>query len=427
MSMLPTARAVLWVVALCATPATAAVSPQSLNLERAFERALAAHPDVRRIGPRRAALAAETDVAAQRPALVVGASLENVSGSGEFAGFDGAELSFTLGSVLEPREKREARVELVRSRLADLEIEEEARRLDLLADVARRYLDVASAQADLEAARIHVAQRERTVAAATKRVAAGASPLSTKLSASAAQARAELDQERSRENLRAARRRLALAWGETEADFDRVSGDLMQLPALPAFAEFVARLERTPELQRFATETRVREARLQLARSARRPDLEWQVGVRRLQESADTALIGSVSVPLGSRLRAQPAIRAAEAELDELRIERESGALGLRATLAEADGRLRVAALAVARAGSEVLPALREAEVAAADAYRAGALSQLEWAQLQSDQLAAERERIAAARDFHLALIEIQRLTAQPFVLATGDTEEFSR
>ena len=56
----------------------------------------------------------------------------------------------------------------------------------------------------------------------------------------------------------------------------------------------------TPELRRFASEARLREARVQLARSARQADIDWQVGVRRLQAGSDWALVGSVSMPLGS-------------------------------------------------------------------------------------------------------------------------------
>jgi cobalt-zinc-cadmium efflux system outer membrane protein len=133
-----------------------------------------------------------------------------------------------------------------------------------------------------------------------------------------------------------------------------------------------------------------------------------------------------VSIPLGGRARAQPAIQAAQAELAELELARESGELALRSTLAEAHGRMLGEQLAVREAGASVLPALLDAERSAGQAYRAGGLSYLEWAQLQADLLAARRERIAAAREFHRALIEVQRLTAEPFVPTATATQEMS-
>ncbi len=236
------------------------------------------------------------------------------------------------------------------------------------------------------------------------------------LGAEAAFARTELELARTQAAVAAARRRLALMWGGEPTG--PVVGELLTLPATPDFASLASLLERTPELKRFASESRMREARLQLAQAQSRPDLEWQVGVRRLQGSDDWALMGGLSVPLGNRRRAEPGIRAARAELDALALEREAGELDLRATLAEAHGRLQVDALAVRQTTDKVLPALERAESAAGQAYRAGALSYLEWAQLQAELLSARRDRIAAARDFHRALIEIQRLTAEPFVLA---------
>jgi len=153
-----------------------------------------------------------------------------------------------------------------------------------------------------------------------------------------------------------------------------------------------------------------------VARSAAAPDLEWQVGVRRLQESGDTALVAGVSLPLGTRARAQPEIRAAGAELEALSIEREAKGMALYSTLVEAHGRYVVAQAEVERLQRDVLPKLTRAEHAAERAYRAGAISYLEWAQLQSEQTATRQQQLDVALDAQRALIEIQRLTGQAFV-----------
>jgi cobalt-zinc-cadmium efflux system outer membrane protein len=416
------ALAALWCCAVLALPAQASPSTSSLDLRQAFALTLERHPDLRRLPLQQAALAADVDLAAQKPAWVASVTLENVLGSGDYRGADGAELSLGLGSVIESPLRRQARIEAERSRLSAFDSEAEARRLDLLAEVARRFLDVLALQEEAMARQAAAAQRQAAVDAARRRVAAGASPRSVQLGAEAAAARAELSLVRAQSATDAARRRLALMWGGEPVG--PVAGDLLDLPETPDFAYLATLLERTPELERFASEARLREARLQLARAQARPEFEWQVGVRRLQGSEDWALMGGLSMPLGSRRRAEPAIRGAQAELDALALEREAGALSLRATLAEAQGRLQADGIAVRQSGATVLPALERAEQAAGRAYRAGALSYLEWAQLQSELLDARRERIAAARDFHLALIEIQRLTAEPFVLANGAPNE---
>ncbi len=203
--------------------------------------------------------------------------------------------------------------------------------------------------------------------------------------------------------------------------------DPTALPAIAPFATLADTLEQTPELAQFVGERRIREARLQLARTDAKADLDWELGFRRLQATDDMALIGRVSMPLGASRRAQPEIRAAEAELTALEIERESKGLSLYSTLAEAHGRYLTAQLEVDRLRSDVLPKLAKAEAAAERAYRAGAISYLEWAQLQSESTTARKQRLDAALEAQRALIEIQRLTGESFVTAAperpqGDT-----
>ncbi|MNV60720.1 hypothetical protein D3C71_1531950 [compost metagenome] len=69
---------------------------------------------------------------------------------------------------------------------------------------------------------------------------------------------------------------------------------------------------------------------------------------------------------------------------------------------------------------ADVLPHLKRAENAAEKAWRAGAISYMEWAQLQAMRIEARQRQLAAAIAAQTALIEIQRLTGQG-MLATGD------
>ncbi len=93
-------------------------------------------------------------------------------------------------------------------------------------------------------------------------------------------------------------------------------------------------------------------------------------------------------------------------------------------TLVDAHGRYTIAREEVARLQDEVLPKLAKAEQAAERAYRGGAISYLEWAQLQSERIAALQQQLDVALDAHRALIEIQRLTGQTMVAAatSGDS-----
>lgn len=392
-----------------------------LTLDDAFARVEQAHPDLRLTGGQRNVLNAELDRASLRPPLVVGASAENVLGTGEASGLSGADLTLTLASVLERGGKLDARRALVQSRIDSLAIQREAKRLDLLAEVARRYLAVVSAQKQREIADLDIAQRRRAVAGARERLNAGASPESVVLTAEAMLARAELERARAVQREAGARQHLAALWGERDPDFQVVATNPMALPKVSGFDELTTWLARTPEIAQFAGEQRIREARLQLARTQATPDIDWQVGVRRLQATDDFGLVASASMPLGARIRAQPEIRVAEAELALLEIERESRNISLYSTLADAHARYLSAQLEVRRLASDVIPKLGRAEAAAERAYRAGAISYLEWAQLQSERTNARKQQLEAALEAQRALIEIQRLTGQPFVVAPAE------
>ena len=404
------------VIVLCS--AWSAHAQARLSLDEAFARVAQMHPEIRWVDARAAVLTAERERAEQRPPWTVGAEVENAFGTGQARGLDSAELTLTLASVLERGGKLDARRTLAQSRIDALAVQRETRRLDLLAEAARRYLAVVAAERSRSLAESDIAQRQRTVAAARQRLQAGASPESVLLTAQAALARAELARDRAEQQRTAARQHLAALWGERAPTFDVVAGDPLALPTIAPLQMLAAELERSPELVQFADERRIAEARLQLARSAATPDLEWQLGVRRLQESGDTALVAGVSMPLGSRARAQPEIRAADAELQALSIEREAKDLSLYSTLVEAHGRYTVAQVEVARLKSDVLSKLARAEQAAERAYRAGAISYLEWAQLQSERTAVRQQQLDVALDAQRALIEIQRLTGQAFVTA---------
>ena len=145
-------------------------------------------------------------------------------------------------------------------------------------------------------------------------------------------------------------------------------------------------------------------------------DIDWRAGVRRLEEDGSWAGVIGVSVPLWSGSRAGPGIRAAQAELAALSLEREAEELTLEATLVEAYTRLSGAALAVQATRDVLLPKFEQAQRASERAFRAGALTYIEWAQVQSDVMSVRSEQLLAAVEAHRALIEIQRLTGTPFM-----------
>lgn len=395
-------------------------TPVPLTLAEAMSRVAREHPELRLADAQRPLLEARRDAALLGPPLTVGVELENALGTGSTRGFDAAELTVSLAGVLERGGKLDARRVLAQANLDASAPQREIARLDLMAAVAQRYLAVTEARAQLGIAQTDIEQRRRAVAAARLRLQAGASPESVLLTAQAMLAQAEVDRDRAQHADRAARVALAALWREREPGFDVATGDPMQLPALQPFEILAETLQRTPELAVLASERRVRDAQLQLARTQARPDLSWQLGVRNSRDSGDTSLVGGFNLPLGSVARAATEIRAAEAELALNGVEREARELQLYVTLAQAHGRYETSRLEVARMQRDVLPKLQRAENAAEKAWRSGAISYMEWAQLQAMRIEARQRQLEAAIAAQAGLIEIQRLTGQSMLAATS-------
>lgn len=182
-----------------------------------------------------------------------------------------------------------------------------------------------------------------------------------------------------------ARRNLATLWNGREPDVGEVIGEPLAVPELGGFQALAVLLDKTPELAQLAGEACIHEAQLRLARSDAKTDLHWQIGGRGIRggDNDDVALVAGVNFAVGADRRAQPGIRAAEAQLAFSSIEQEALTVRLYSTLSTAYGTYTTARLKVRRLQEEVMPRLAKAEQAADRAWRAGAIGYLEWAMLQ--------------------------------------------
>ena len=140
----------LLVLTLTGTVAYAEQAP--LTLANALSRTVAQNPTLQVFDFRLQGLEGRRFTADQNPALEAGLEVENVLGSGNRQGSDAAEYTLSLSSVLELGGKREARVSVVDSRYALVEAERQAETLDVLGQVAQRFVATLALQEKLELA-----------------------------------------------------------------------------------------------------------------------------------------------------------------------------------------------------------------------------------------------------------------------------------
>lgn len=397
-------------VILAAVP-FAGFAQDALPLRVALERTLKSNPD---LAAYQYVLKAQDGRIAQaglKPNPMLSASLENVLGTGQVKSFDNAELTLSLSQLIELSGLRDKRVAVARGERVTLEIDGHIRRLDIVADTARRFVMLASQQEQHGLTHQAVELAEKTAAAVDRRIKAAKSPLAEQERATVALERARNDDAHVEHEILTARYALAAAWGASEPDFERASADLFDLTTIGTYDELLANLAATPDLDRYLAEARMRESEVTLALASAKPGIEVGVGLRRLQGSRDTALVFSLGMPLPVYNRNQGLVAEAQARKSGAEAGREAALVKARTSLFGyyrelVDRRREVEALA-----QRALPSAESALKNTEYAYERGRYGYLEFVDAQRELLSVKRSLIDAATQYHLTLIEIERLT----------------
>ena len=401
-----------------------------LSLSEALARALRDSPELRPFSYQRRAAEAEKLQAGLHPNPELGATLENFAGTGDVRGVKSLETTLTLSQLIELGGKRDRRADAAAAALGGVAADYDVARLDVLSETARRYVDAAEAQAQLDLAKQSIDLARQSGEAVEKRIRAGAASTAERNRARIALLRAQLDAQRTEGELDARRVALAAMWGQGAPDFSTLSGDLYDIPPLAGFSEFAGRLETSPDLAKFAAERRLREAEVKLAQAEAVPDLTIGAGVRRLNPGAevggtgaDYGLVASLELPLPVFNRNQGKIAAAQERLGQTEAERDAALLRTRSVLY---GLYQAAAQARRQAEALRGEALQQAEQALTLTQRGfanGRFSFLELADAQHQVLELRGQAISASADARRVDAEIERLTAQPIVAgAAGAT-----
>lgn len=393
-----------------------------LSLHEAVRNTLNHNPELAQFAFQFQAQEARAAGAGLRPAPEFSAQIENLLGTGRTRGLRGAEPTFALSQVIELGGQRARRIALSQGGRDQIEVRREITQLDVLAELARRFIHVASDQTQLELTGLATRLAEQTATEIERRVNEARSPQVELNRAHITLARAKVLQEHAEHELLSSRRKLAALWGQREPDFGPVDAELFELPKVEDFEALAQRLSRSPDFIQFATEARQRDAEIALALSQARGAITVIGGLRRLQETQDTALVAGFSMPLFSARRVQPAIAEAEA----LRAGIDSAATAQRvraeASLFEWLQELRHAITEATVLRDEVLPQMEAALTDTHSAWQRGRYSYLEWTEAQRERIEIERALIVAAVKAHLYQVEIERLTGAALSNPTAAT-----
>lgn len=407
----------LCLFALVFAGVSAKAEEKSLTLAEAISRTMAQNPDLKVFDFRLKGSHGIRLMADQAPAYEAGLEVENFLGSSDPQDVGGAEYTLSLSSVFELGGKRRARIGAASSRYELIEAEREAETLDLLGQLTQRFIATLALQEKLNLAAQAVELSEASFQTVALRAGQGAAPDAEVLRAKAALAQSRIEHSALQSEYAKRKMGLASLWGETRVDFQQLQGDLFHFESSEGFELLYQLASESPLIRVYASEQRLHDAEIQLARSQSQSDIRWQIGARHFEETGDTALVAGLSMPLFAGRRNRSEVQVATAARTEAEYRQQSALLQLHALLFEAYHTHQQSVAAVEQLRTTVLPDLIKALELTRQAYERGRYSYVEWTAAQRELLSAREALIDAAATALLNQALIEQLTGQSMVM----------
>ncbi|MHC4338102.1 MAG: TolC family protein [Planctomycetota bacterium] len=367
-----------------------------ITLREALALALMHNPELKVFSWEVRASEARTLQASLSPNPEIEVEVEEVGGTGERRGFDGAETTIALGQLIELAGKptKRKRLASLESRLAGWDYE--AKRLNVLTEVAHAFVEVLAAQDRLKLAEELVQLSGQILDTVTKRVEAGKDSPVEKTKAQVALASARIEQKQSHQRLVSARKRLA------DVTF-----------SIPSETELTRLLAQNPDLARWAVEMERRQAALELEKANAITDPKISGGVQRFNETDDTVVVFGLSIPIPTSNRNQGRILEARHNLAKAQTQRRAAEANLHVALADAYEALSSALIEVTALKNEVLPGAQSALDATRQGYRQGKFDYLMVLDAQRTFFQARARYIESLAGYHMAKANVERLVGQ--------------
>ncbi|WP_438958628.1 TolC family protein [Porticoccus sp.] len=383
--------------------------PTLLSLEKAVRLTLEQHPQLGAFLHQREAyqgLVEQVSVG-QRPSI--GLTIEDFGGGGDYNGFDSAQSTLSISWVMQGA-RIDQRIQAAQVTATQVDIQRQIKALDLSAQTARLFIQALVEEQRLTLARQAQQQARNTVAALKKRVDAGKSPEFQRLQAEVELAQRELEAEDLQHVLTSTRYQLRAQWGGERNDF-RLVGELLTIPTLSSVEQQFDQLKQNPTLTLLATQQRIAESEIELARIEAKPQWQFSVGVRRFEASNDFGMVAGVSVPLGKDRSSAGKIRSLLARQAEFASESEALQRQLDTQLYVLLQEIKHSHHVIETLQKRIIPALNTAHSQATHAYETGKLGYQQWVTLLNKKLGAQQDLLSAFEAIHLQHIELQRLT----------------
>ncbi len=350
--------------------------------------------------------------------------VENFGGSGVVRGFDEAENSIKLSQIIELGGKRKKRIHnaILNKKLASWDYE--TKRLSVLTDVTKLFVEVLAAQERLSLTGQLVELSEKVFIAVSERVKTGKVSPVEEIRAGAALSTVRIASERSKQKLVSARLRLLYALGDTSITFVKTVGELERIDSIPRVDQLVQFVSQNPDIARWVDEMDQRQSALKMEESTRVPDLSFSGGVRHLNETDVNAFVFDLSIPLTLFDRNQWGVLEAQYEVERAEEGRRATELRVLSRLMRSYESLAIAYTEATALKNEVLPAVERAFDAVITGYDQGKFNYLDILDTQRILFNTRDQYLSALTSYHKAVADVEGMIGQPLTSIDKALEE---
>lgn len=386
---------------------------EDLTLKKVISLTLLNNPELKAFSFEQRAAEARTLQAGLWPNPEIDLEVENIGGTGELSGFDGAETTIALSQVIELGNKSQKRKNIAEIDQEIVDWEYKATRLQVLGEAAKAYINVLAAQERLHSIEHLQELSMQALEAAAKRVQAGKDSPLEETRAEVVVANIKIELEEGKRNLEFSRKKLVSYWCSEHRLTSDVRGNLEKISDIPEFEPLIRSLSCSPAFLRWQKVIAKNQAQIELEKAKSSPDITFSAGMKRFNETDDNALVFGVSIPLPIFDNNRSGRREAYFNLCKAKEEQRAAILKLQNSFYEHYQDLRNAYSKATSLKNEVLPAGMKGYKAATIAYKEGKTDFISVLDAQRTFFELRSQYIESLVSYHIAKIQIESSIGQ--------------
>jgi len=353
-----------------------------------------------------------------KPNPLLSTEVENFTGTGPFTGLGRSEITFTYNQRFERGGKRQSRMQVAGKEKQIAITQLQIQRLDIIRRTEQAFVGVLVAQAKLENAVEQHKVFENIHSAIKIRNDRGKD---SKLAVQNARMRllqAQNQMVQSEQSLAGAKQALASLWQQPDAKFSVESSVLFALPPHIAASE-TSKAATSPDLTLWQLRKARSASTVALEKANAIQDPTVKIGLRYLQGTSDVAAIAGVSIPFAFHDTNSGNIGKAKANHRKSQFELAEAERQLERSILIQENKRVAAYVQAKQIISELIPETEQTKQMVLERLKRGAASYLDVFSAQSLAATIQEQLLQVLEQYHLAQVELDRLTARHGLDAT--------